>query len=515
MKKTLYTPLLTAALLLAASCANDPVEEVLNPSAPGTHLPGDTFIIDYAASTGEADTRADANQRIQSLDYLVYQSTDGGTTYTLLKRRAIPDINTSTRWPLTRETMTWAQREALKDTLNTSCMYKMVFVANAADWIWEKENATPPSNDALENSSDKVLLNANLPTDGTEAPKFEDGRLILPPRVFEGNDMYYMETVEVDGKNYTGEKTAYMNVLLKRMINKVEVKLDTDEIPTNETELNAMITEKVNTYYESMKLEERIKSALIQLADGLTTGDAYDVTYREAIDKIKTCIKSEVFITGILNTEFASFPLIFKENLEALYKKQCYWQAASIIKIEYNDNAYPYAIDFTKKSYPATETDPLSYSLENNSFTYYSFGNNTAGDELNKVRNYQFINGEDLIFSIPGQDLPSNQKQGGNNHLSFLCNPIGKINDSTTKTYELTSFSIVDKYETINNCTWGDEHFGFKYVWPNANDMENKLDENSGYKTANEYWKASTLRNIQPIIDYPVITVSPTWTTIQ
>ena len=75
MKTTRYT-LLAAALLLAASCANDPVEDIINPSAPGTALPGGTFVIDYTAGMEGADTRngLDANKRIQSLDYLIYQS---------------------------------------------------------------------------------------------------------------------------------------------------------------------------------------------------------------------------------------------------------------------------------------------------------------------------------------------------------------------------------------------------------------------------------------------------------
>ena len=368
MKKTLYTPLLTAALLLAASCANDPVEEVLNPSAPGTHLPGDTFIIDYAASTGEADTRADANQRIQSLDYLVYQSTDGGTTYTLLKRRAIPDINTDTRWPLTRKTMTWAQREALKDTLNTSCMYKMVFVANAADWIW---NETTP---VLSNSSTKVLLYANLPADGTEAPKFEDGRLILPPRVFTEKDMYYMETVEVDGKSYTEEKTAYMNVLLKRMINKVEVKLNTDinNGGINYDDLTSYLKTEIETDYtqlstEQGKLYSSITKTLTDLANGLNVD--WHIRYEDAKDKVAELIKGTEMINDLLANDLKEKEAKFKENLFTLYYTRCHWEDVKYVKILYQDNAYAQAINFTKESIPSSDNqDKVSYTLTNNAF---------------------------------------------------------------------------------------------------------------------------------------------------
>lgn len=526
MKKTLYTPLLTAALLLAASCANDPVEEVLNPSAPGTHLPGDTFIIDYAASTGEADTRTDANQRIQSLDYLVYQSTDGGTTYTLLKRRAIPDINTDTQWPLTRKTMTWAQREALKDTLNTSCMYKMVFVANAADWIWEKENATPPTNDALVNSSTIVLQNANLPADGTEAPKFEDGRLILPPRVFTEKDMYYMETVEVDGKSYAGEKTAYKNVLLKRMINKVKIELD-KSIPTENVE--DFISENVTTYYNSVlnpeeetgKIYKSLSDNLSSLSNGLSVG--IDVIYANARDGIKAFIITTDFINGIISTddELGNYLTTFKENLTNLYNK-CNWGLATRVGIEYEENGYAQAINFKKETIPSTIClDPLVYDLtkpnekESYSFTYYTFGNNTTGEsnKLNQVKKYLFygIENDVALIEISGEDLPINDLEGGNHYFFFYCNPLGIFDDTTTD-YWKVDFNIIEKFGS----NWNNDHFDFTGIGINVETLKKRLDNNSGYKNADEenpyIYENSTLDNIHLKVDYPIVNILPKWT---
>ena len=123
-------------LLLLAACTNDPSEDILS-NVPGNgNLPQGTFVIDYTASTGDAQTRLAANERIQSLDYLLYEKTAGGSDFLLKKKRSIPDIGLGTQWPLTRENMTWEQREALKDTLNQSSEYKMVFVANAAPEIW-------------------------------------------------------------------------------------------------------------------------------------------------------------------------------------------------------------------------------------------------------------------------------------------------------------------------------------------------------------------------------------------
>lgn len=502
MKKTLYTPLLTAALLLAASCANDPAEEILNPSVPGTHLPGDTFIIDYAASTGEADTRGlSAAERIQSLDYLVYQSTDGGTTYTLLKRRAIPDINTHTTWPLTRKTMTWAQREALKDTLNTSCMYKMVFVANAADWIWEKENATPPSNDALENSSDIVLQHANLPTDGTEAPKFEDGRLILPPRVFTEKDMYYMETVEIEGKNYTGEKTAHQNVLLKRMINKVEVKLDEEVvrgIRENDKNVDKYIENVLGNYYDehyvnasfSNEEEMGILDSVVNYYMN-TKAASIKVPYM-GVDKEKACKEAFVELLNENTNKKAVIESInicsneYSDDAQCCVKHQfiseakkdiditsiCNWSLVKQLQLNYDANSYPYAIDFnkvTKTNIDATNSEHIiAYPIEkegttitdniDNRYIFYTFGNN-AGESINTIQSVTLIYKDENTpsFEMLWNVKPGNEITEGNQFILLICNPINVITASSTH------FTFVDNDFKLHNAINWDWDTAFPY----------------------------------------------------
>lgn len=510
MKKTLYTPLLTAALLLAASCANDPVEEVLNPSAPGTHLPGDTFIIDYAASTGEADTRADANERIQSLDYLVYQSTDGGTTYTLLKRRAIPDINTGTQWPLTRETMTWAQREALKDTLNTSCMYKMVFVANAADWIWKSENATPPTNDALENSSDIVLQHANLPMDGTEAPKFEDGRLILPPRVFTEKDMYYMETVEVDGKRYTEEKTAYKNVLLKRMINKVEVRLADEVVNGIETtgSVDKYVENELGKFYDDNYVNDNNGGALdntvwnyvgeldkvldilgSSMLPNYVTTKYFKENYIQSDAKIKAIVDdiNQCSDDGLCTTDNpVCVKHTFIKNTKDNYKKSCDWSTLTKIEISYEALSYPQAINFDKETVNDGSTTGTIIAIANEAHhcTFYTFGNNETGNEqsMNKIKSMTFKKEDgtilftlDNINIIPGYELTQ-----GNRHILLIYNPSSAKQVSEDKTFSFTRTG----YNLQKVWDWDYEKEsgtattpGFYFISWNENDFEKWLND--------------------------------------
>ena len=145
-----------------------------------------SFIVDY---TSGAESRAEASVRIRSLDYLVYENSGANGVYVMKKHRSIPDIDTETVWPLTRNTMTWKQREALKDTLNTSCDYKVVFVANADDEIWGEE----------------VLKNV-----GTENT-FDEARLFLPStKTFDDTNMYYMWTGELSGASYSKNNPASM-----------------------------------------------------------------------------------------------------------------------------------------------------------------------------------------------------------------------------------------------------------------------------------------------------------------
>ena len=486
-------------LLLLAACTNDPTEDIVD-VAPGT-LPEGTFVIDYTASTGDASTRATAAERIQSLDYLLYESTDNGTTFTLKHRRSIPDIGETTVWPLNRETMTWKQRQALKDTLNTACQYKMVFVANADKSIW---------------SNTEVLQNV---TEGNST--FDEGRLVLPPRVFRENDMYYMwsnHDKPLLGSEYSKDNPAQMDILLQRMINKVEVKLD-DAIPTEEAELGTYLQNIIETYYKTLiasspkgKLYTNIENNLTQLANDLSVG-ALSGVYGNARDVIKNFITSSDFINGIINQDLSTFTTTFKESILNQYKLLCYWNPISYVKIEYEQNSYAQAIDFTQKSIASNTTnDPLSYSLNNNTFIYYIFGNNESGNNntLNHVSKFCFIKADQPtpLFTISGAQLPINKLTGGNNYYSFTCNPIENIDDTQETTYELPSFSIKEKY---GNDNWTKDNLNIPAIG-NISNFENYLNNNSGYKDANDYvYQNSTLESIYLKFNYPIVTISPQW----
>ena len=429
MKTTRYT-LLAAALLLAASCANDPVEDIINPSAPGAALPGGTFVIDYTAGMEGADTRngLDANQRIQSLDYLIYQSATKDGDYTLLKKCSIPDINENTVWPLTRKDMTWEQREALKDTLSTSHYYKMVFVANADDTIWNTDDI----------SGFHALQNVE------EGSDFNDGRLVLPPRVFKENDMYYMWTGTVTPDEADENHTVNRQVLLRRMINKVEVKLDAS-YPTEE-DIEKYLNEYLNTELaEGGSFYNSISSKLSDLAGKVNTG------YTNANNNLKSYLTDKTQINRIIEENNGDTQNKRNEFITS-FKSQMYdteqvhdkvkWNEVSKVKIEYQDGGYASLLkfDYTSEG-SSSNNESISYEMDqtNSTFTFYTFGSNEANDVLNKISLISFFkDGEtDAFFTLSGETFPDKEIQG-NQYIKVTCNPFKEISETKKVTYSTT-----------------------------------------------------------------------------
>ena len=461
MKTTIYT-LCTAALLLA-SCANDPAEDILagTNGTNGGDLPQGTFVIDYTASTGDAQTRIPANERIQSLDYLLYEKEKAADEdFLLKKKRSIRGIGKETRWPLTRENMTWEQREALKDTLNTNCEYKMVFVANAGkesdgDPIWDEE--------VLEN----VIVSTNT---------FDQGRLVLPSRLFQDNDMYYMwsnHDAPLDGSNYNKDKPASMEITLERMINKVEVKLN-EEIPTDETELNEYINTRLDTYFTEMSSKDDTHTGALftNLQEAMTTftgkfGSTSEIgqyeenlknyiTKDESIRKLFNDINDESkHPTNALKTNFIS-------QLNTIIAPMLQWESTNTVQVTYNKNTWASSIDFTMTSIANTEvnTDPIRYSTKGERhFIFYSFGNNTPNDNLNQIATIEFYKeGENTsAFSISGTNIPTDQVVGGNNFIILTCKPIDGIDSSSTYTYTQNNYTLK------NVLQWTHDDIGYPF----------------------------------------------------
>lgn len=173
-----------------------------------TAMPDGQFIVDYTADTGTS-TRAlsedvPAGKRINSLTYLLY-SEEG----TLLKRREVPGLNESGKveeWPLTRENMTWEQREALKDTLETNTTYHAVFIANIdSTELWK---------DATTDELSPLKCAGN----------YNDAYIELPNRAFTDRDMFYYFSKDINSADEGADRDNpyHCNVQLHRIVTRTD-----------------------------------------------------------------------------------------------------------------------------------------------------------------------------------------------------------------------------------------------------------------------------------------------------
>ncbi len=192
---------LLAGLCLCAGCENE-----LSDPAQSTISTGQ-FVVDYTAEAGVATRMIHENQakgvRINSLTYLLYNS-EGS----LEKRREIPGLaGDEETWPLTRDNMTWEQREALKDTLFQDETYHVVFVANIDSVIcgWTDETGALWS-----------------PLRKTEV--FDSVHLQMPYQPFTDRNMFYLFTQDIHSSDQLADREKPYNcpVVLRRLVTRTD-----------------------------------------------------------------------------------------------------------------------------------------------------------------------------------------------------------------------------------------------------------------------------------------------------
>lgn len=478
------------ALPFMVSCQKGAEQDFTAGRAENETVAEGSFIVDY---TSGAESRAEASVRIRSLDYLVYENSGANGAYVMKKHRSIPDINKETVWPLTRNTMTWAQREALKDTLNTSCDYKVVFVANADADIW----------------GEKVLKNV-----GTENT-FEEARLFLPStKTFDDTNMYYMWTGELSGASYSKNNPASMQILLERMINRVEVKLD-------ETVAAGIADKGVDVYMEEQLGEYFDENYPFQLSTKVVPDYITSLLMYFEVGGILNEKKSKEEFCNILRTNQENIVSVIKDctaeshctemspcvkhqfisEEKKYFTTRCDWSAISYAKIHYSSTAYPQTIGFDKLTKAESETDGiiLAQKTEGNSLLFYAFGNNDSGEdkEINRIESISFIGNDDNeLFNAPVNAVPVNDLTGGNRSLILSYNPISSISMMTVNTGNPDSYFSFERvnFDLQNVVGWDWNEFEYGNLglgWQQGdmiewvNDGIKKLPEN-GDKTCND-----------------------------
>lgn len=450
MKQNRILNYISAAGLLLAVCACG--KENLNTTADGdnggaaTALPEGTFVVDYSVSDGETSRAFEgglgANQRISSLLYLLYDS-EGQ----LVKEREIPGIGTDTKWPLTRENMSWEQREALKDTLNSGSTYTAVFLANV-------------KKDLFGNTQTEELLQnkENL----TEAV------LYLPQTSFTDSNMYYLWKEKLEYTRPEGasddsrDNPLSKNIILRRLVSRIDmerVEIKDDAVKTGMGEnfdqllvdgLNSALTDKV----EELKSKQNVTNANCSALLSLLKGKVEDIVlnnYRGYIDQLVTNFN------GIENYSLLVSP----------------WTAFTTSKFTLESMHNRMSINDLTSSYDSNITSPTSYTypVTNGKATWIGFACNEAAKMSFTditLKGSKTTDDGDESFELSLDFTPVEIFLQKNGLVTYTCNPIAEIKPkelSSGETY-FGSFEVeidmADTYGSLDNLLTTDNGFSFE-----------------------------------------------------
>lgn len=407
MKKQymLFMPVAFCLTLLACTDENLTGNGMTNPDEQPTGETG-KVVVDYTLDADEPASRADGSETdshetsssspIRSLAYLLYEKTGtdevDNAVYTLVKRREIRDITEKTQWPMTRENMTWNQREDLKDTLDRSSEYKVVFVANA---------------DASLHKGEQVLFNASLDVETPEGEEpqepllsFTDAYLKMPQEAFTDDNLFYVTTA--DFKSSKDADYVNQSLDLERVVARTELSCIAN-VPGSKA-----VEARLETYFYP-----RIKGDEVSPAEGTIMkqiSDNYIASVNslladgqnlcgEYADYIIPAPEGEELVTckdklkGLLES-FQNRPQEFEpavqvevlkqltenlmstENDNSSFSKQYAWENASEVKITFSSCTDKVGLDGTYRQAEGTWTVPV----ENGRINLTTFGTDDTGD---------------------------------------------------------------------------------------------------------------------------------------
>ena len=470
MKQNRILNYIGAAGLLLAVCACG--KENLNTTADGdnggaaTALPEGTFVVDYSVSDGETSRTFEgglnANRRISSLLYLLYDS-EGQ----LVKEREIPDIDHETTWPLTRDKMTWEQREALKDTLNSGSTYTAVFLANVKKELFGEEQTT----ELLQNKE-------NL----TEAV------LYLPQTPFTDSNMYYLWKEELKYTQPEGasddsrDNPLSKKIILRRLVSRIDmerVEIKDDAVKTGMGEnfdqllvdgLNNALEKNVNSMKQdgNKTLNNNCDNLLKLLKEKVGTKDTDNTIVKNNYDS---------FISNLVN----QFKLV--KNYSLLVSP---WTAFTTSEFTFESMHNRMSINDLTSSYDSNITSPTSYTypVTNGKATWIGFacneaakmpftgiklsGSKSTGDNIETIELNLSFTQEDIFL----------QKNG---LVTYTCNPIGKIEPkglSVGETYSGSFDVVINMAETYGSLDDLLNDTGFSFNNTNTKDaFKNAIED--------------------------------------
>ena len=432
--------------LLALGLASCEREVLLEEPTGGNTLAEGHFVVDYS---GEVTTRAikdnaTKGERINSLTYLLYQwSTDenGNGKGTLVKSREIPGLEGSEeKWPLTRENMSWKQREALKDTLSVGGEYRAVFIANIAQDLWN---------------------GARYLKDSTT---YSTAYLQLPQEPFADNNMFYLSTAEIDGTTATREEPVNCPIVLKRVVTRTdwwferlpEFEEDENGVWKNDEKVKSYSTNMLRPVLEScwISVYASINNETIAFLDALIdffkeegknpndqTGDLLEPykTYVAELTEKKEL--PEDYVNKQLNDHVDKFleklRLLSLDNDGVKTAWQNSWRKDKFACLNYNENTRAGLIYFDRTAIHGEETADKSSKIlidgskEDKGYNYDGFHFvGLANPELNSIGAVEFFESESGETASQTLTVPTDvQKtgQGINEWYRMMYRPLAKL----------------------------------------------------------------------------------------
>ena len=459
--KQIYNIMVGMALMLGAtSCEKEILD---NGQAAGIALADGQFIVDYS---GEVTTRAikdtaEKGERINSLTYLLYmQQADD---YVLQKRREIPGLNKTDddgkpvyeSWPLTRDNMTWEQREALKDTLMVGSNYRAVFVANAAPSLWGEANDGDMTKSPLKEA------------DEIDVDTYSSAYLQLPANLaFNDGNMFYLAEEEINGAGQDRNTPYNCSITLKRVVTRTdwwferlpEFTVDSEnpdgwkdgeEVKAYSDRLMYLVVEDCWTYISQSIESETTKflDALIAYfteqgkntePDATTLEEPYQ-TYVTQLTAKKTLPDDYVNVQLSNNMEvfYNTLRSSLLDNNALLTAWQRSWRDGLYARLVYSENSYANRIylnrDVTHED-ATINTSPvmlIDSNKEDGEYKYEGFHFvGLANPNLNSIAKVEFLETADADNSSQILDVPVDVQSTGqriNEHYGMLYRPIAEL----------------------------------------------------------------------------------------
>ena len=393
MRKS-YHILYCLMAVLAVSCIKPDPDEIDGecPTCPYEDEDGTakgTVTVGYSLDDGELSTRGlPANERISSLKYLLYDS-DGN----IIRERNIPDINEHTVWPLRRDNMTWAQREALKDTLYRGVSYTAVFIANADSTLFEEGKE-------LRVLHDRETLSGIF--------------LSLPPVPFKDNNMFYLCVKDI-GETMTAGQAAHLDcpVLLERIVSRTDI----ERVGMPDTYLESKVESSLYGSVEKT-ISSALKSSMGDFADRFA--EAYIGTAGHLIfDLSMTSDETAGKILDEAKEQIVSFYVSYLEDNDAVLARMQPWENRSF-DIVIDDVADRFNIADRSVSDSFGQPASVKYTADSRGvLSLFGFGDGTK----NGLASLAFDDGTNIGFTS-GQFL---LWPGMNKMNSAICDPLSSV----------------------------------------------------------------------------------------